>query len=521
MGCVDLKASASAALEFMAPIALRIDDPVVKYASEAERAKEEAERAKEEAERANEDGEADADGVEDIPMRRASTISRRTSSNRFQSDGSETKANEKRASLVLKAVIGSMPPKPEIWRIVGAWRASEEPVLSLVPTTSPPGLVSADAAKDVKVWSTCGELWAHFSLRQVDGVPVPATIWPPPHTLASQRALMEIAKGLTMKLGMVTSTKKKKEELLKAGTKGNLDSTNKKVGKQNTGEKLGGGKHDLERRASRMRATSSMPHVNTPEPSATAKKKQTNTDMRMDASVRSSELQDAFDDLGDELAVDQDEEDDEDARSSLDPGSTPAKEARKELNRERMAQMIRQHAFSSGFKTHARFTAFKEMTSKTQPEGRRPVPRGEPTLQELDSKRNEFFTRRASGFGLQLEPLIAEDQDWHVASAGANRTLGSSSSEGALVRFATTAVTGMTSKVRDQLGVDVRTTSRSAIKRHSFVTRLDINNVGPGVTGQAVEKILNSSAPTSALSSGGTRRMSTLQSLNTSGGRKG
>jgi len=241
----------------------------------------------------------------------------------------------------------------------------------------------------------------------------------------------------------------------------------------------------------------------------------------MDASVRSSELQDGFDDLGDEPAVEQDEDDDEDARSSLDPGSTPAKEARKELNRERMAQMIRQHAFSSGFKTHARFTAFKEMTSKTQPEGRRPVPRGEPTLQELDSKRNEFFTRRASGFGLQLEPLIAEDQDWHVASAGANRTLGSSSSEGALVRFATTAVTGMTSKVRDQLGVDVRTTSRSAIKRHSFVTRLDINNVGPGVTGQAVEKILNSSAPTSALSSGGTRRMSTLQSLNTSGGRKG
>merc|ERR1711977_716155 len=117
--------------------------------------------------------------------------------------------------------------------------------------------------------------------------------------------------------------------------------------------------------------------------------------------------------------------------------------------------------------------------------------------------RNEFFTRRASSFGLQLEPLIAEDQDWHVASAGAARSLGSkSSSEGALVRFATTAVTGMTSKVRDQLGVDVRTTSRSAIKRHSFVTRLDINNVGPGVTGQAVEKILNSTAPTDALASG-------------------
>jgi hypothetical protein len=509
--CVDMKASVAASLELMAPIPVHIDDPVVKYSTEAEQALE-AEDCDDVVLRGGSKTGVDT-------MRRVSNVSRRSSSNRIQSDGIATSEVHRR--IAPKSVIGSIVAKPEIWRTVGAWRASQEAVLSLVPTTSPPGLVSADASKDVKVWSTCGELWAHFSLRLEDGVPAPATLWPPPHVLASQRALMEIAKGLTEKLGMVTS--KKGIEVPTASKEACMHHKSVKMGKQNTGEKMEGHGRSLERRASRMRAVTSMPHVNTPSQSscATPSKVKGITDAGLlEASVRSNDLD--FDDDGEDIVTEATEEE-EDEKWGKEPSRTPAaKEARREANRERMVQMVRQHAFSSGFTSYKRFNAFKEVTASTSslPEARRPVPRGEPTLQELESKRNDFFTRRASSFGLQLSPLASEEQNWQNAT----RDLGSkSSSEGALVRFANHAVNGMTKTVRDQLGVDVRTTTRAAIKRHSFVGRLDVGNVGPGVTMRAADKIFNSSAPADLFSNAGNkRRMSTLQSLSApGGGRKG
>merc|ERR1712113_1170709 len=84
--------------------------------------------------------------------------------------------------------------------------------------------------------------------------------------------------------------------------------------------------------------------------------------------------------------------------------NTPSREAKRGLNRERMAEMIRQHAFSSGCKSYKQFTAFRD-THSGMFESRRPVPRGEPTVEELELKKKDFFTRRCSGFGLKLTPL--------------------------------------------------------------------------------------------------------------------
>merc|ERR1719498_126760 len=76
-------------------------------------------------------------------------------------------------------------------------------IVSLVPTSSPPALVSTDTEKQGKVWSTSGELWGHFQMTGVE--PGNTFLWPPPHVLAAQHALMTIAKGLCKKLGLRTS----------------------------------------------------------------------------------------------------------------------------------------------------------------------------------------------------------------------------------------------------------------------------------------------------------------------------
>ncbi|CAE7037320.1 unnamed protein product [Symbiodinium sp. CCMP2456] len=112
-------------------------------------------------------------------------------------------------------ILVGLPPKqrPEAIQVVGAWPAHGQGISSLVISGSPPALVSVDSAKEVKVWSTTGDIWGHFSMRKVDSRPLPTAVWPPPHVLAVQMSLIRIAKGLCRRMGFSVSHA---EELLAA-----------------------------------------------------------------------------------------------------------------------------------------------------------------------------------------------------------------------------------------------------------------------------------------------------------------
>eukprot|EP00425_Heterocapsa_triquetra_P018497 CAMPEP_0195128218 /NCGR_PEP_ID=MMETSP0448-20130528/138705_1 /TAXON_ID=66468 /ORGANISM="Heterocapsa triquestra, Strain CCMP 448" /LENGTH=1457 /DNA_ID=CAMNT_0040166005 /DNA_START=121 /DNA_END=4491 /DNA_ORIENTATION=+ len=111
-------------------------------------------------------------------------------------------------------VLAKPAPKarPETFKIVNAWPAHQSAIVSLSSATSPAALVSIDADKEVKVWSTAGDLWGHFSLKGgLDGNEHPVAVWPPPHALAAQLSLMSTAKGLCKRMGFQT-TKEAEEQ---------------------------------------------------------------------------------------------------------------------------------------------------------------------------------------------------------------------------------------------------------------------------------------------------------------------
>merc|ERR1712159_74318 len=99
--------------------------------------------------------------------------------------------------------------------------------------------------------------------------------------------------------------------------------------------------------------------------------------------------------------------------------------------------MVRNHAFSSGINNYRQFQRLSATKLKSvQSTHRRPMPRGEPSLQELEARRNDFFGRRPSAFGVELSTSM-DEQHWERGLRGLGPR---SSSEGALVRFADYAV---------------------------------------------------------------------------------
>jgi len=141
-----------------------------------------------------------------------------------------------------------------------------------------------------------------------------------------------------------------------------------------------------------------------------------------------------------------------------------------------MSEMIRNHAFSSG--CHS----YKQFARKAEP--RRSSPRAE-SLVQLGRPRN------ASNFGIELF-TEREARAWEGNMQGLGRR---SSSEGALLKYATRTVDDMTRSVREQLGVDVSATTRREMNKPSFLARLDIGGVSinpsnpASATGQAVRKV--------------------------------
>jgi hypothetical protein len=446
--CVDLHASATAALELVTPLPVGIKDPVVYFAAEAEHKKRSGGEA--ETQEPTADGNNRKQGRTSCkPEGALPSAARRTST---------------KPPLLPSAngfISQLFPPKPECWKAVGAWRASEVPVLSLVSTTSPPGLVSADMSKTVKVWSTAGELWAHFSLLVQDGIPEPVTLWPPPHSLAAQLALMKIAQGLTERLGMVTSKKQRRAE-----EKALRKSQNKRCKTQSEVDEI-----VLSR--SRFNTTTSSSQRGSSDDFGQV------LDFELLPSPDEGGEPEATDEQGEEQAV------------------------RKGMTQNQIREMVRSGAFSSGFTSYKAFKVAATRTEQSTPkQTRTPISHHQPSDRSLNAKRADFHDRRASSFGLTLWTTSDEDH-WQMSTRG----LGSrSSSDGALVRFTKHAVTDMTRTVYSELGVDVRTTNRSTIRRPSFPQKLDISGVSrpdllpdpksaTTATGQAVQRILNTTAP--------------------------
>mmetsp|Transcript_34438 Transcript_34438/g.78515 ORF Transcript_34438/g.78515 Transcript_34438/m.78515 type:complete len:1805 (+) Transcript_34438:111-5525(+) len=96
----------------------------------------------------------------------------------------------------------------EAFKVLTVWPAHKSALLSLATVDSayaPPALVSTSSDYEVKVWNTTGELWGHFTMRGQDP---PVTLWPPPHVLAAQQALMRFSRYLEGRVGLPSKRNK-------------------------------------------------------------------------------------------------------------------------------------------------------------------------------------------------------------------------------------------------------------------------------------------------------------------------
>jgi len=188
----------------------------------------------------------------------------------------------------------------------------------------------------------------------------------------------------------------------------------------------------------------------------------------------------------------------EPAPGTGDASSTPS---RPKFSRAQLSEMIKNNAFSSGFKSYKQYKSSCDVKLPSRTLERRPMPtRGQSTQQELHERRRDFFSRQAETFGVELATR-SDKEHWELGT----RNLGPrSASEGALVRFADYAVNDVTRRVKEDLRVDVARTTRQQIRRPTFLAQLDIGGVSQNptqpnsATMQAVQRITHPQRPGSA-----------------------
>lgn len=442
-----------------------------------------------------------------------------------------SEANPQPATMPLLSSKQGIPaPAPEALRVVTSWQAHTGWIQSIVPTSSPPALVTTDDHREVKVWSTTGELWGDFTLYGL--VPATVSLWPPPHVLGAQHALMNIAKRLCHRLGLPTSRhgkqgSKDKEKQRKSFKKNPAKKVTaesavlaKSVGKAKAKAKKAKPKPTIqnEEEADTEGDASAGPPVLLTElppesppaasPSA-ALAAPTGDPAKAEAP---SEKQEGTEDgaaatSGDAAAADADDDevDLDDLRATADDeggSATPSGtregspgRRKKAFTGHQISEMIRNHAFSSGFHSYKQFHE-RGKNQAHQPETASKRRQGE-SLTQLEAQRHSFFGRPASAFGVVLENE-KETEHWerNVRDLGPR-----SASEGALLRYAQSAVDEMTRSVRDDLGVDVSRISLKQMRKPSFIAQLDVKNVSydpsnpASATAQAVRKIGNPEVP--------------------------
>merc|ERR1719454_1066806 len=148
----------------------------------------------------------------------------------------------------------------------------------------------------------------------------------------------------------------------------------------------------------------------------------------------------------------------------MEDGEAPKADA-KVFSRDQMTKMIRNRGFSSGFQNYKQFLSKSRSQQSSGETARR---KGE-SLSNLDAQRSSFFGREASDFGVSFITRKETDH-WERSTKGMGVR---SSSEGALLRFAQTAVQDQTRTVLEDLGVDVSKTDMFQLRRPSFLANLD------------------------------------------------
>jgi hypothetical protein len=432
-------------------------------------------------------------------------------------------------------------PRPEMFRVVGAWPAHRSSVLSLAPSYGPPVLVSTSLEKEVKIWSTAGDLWGHFSLLGSDGVPPMVAVWPPPHVLSVQLDLMRTAKTLCKKMGFQPKRGKRDKEpsegLLRQSRRGTAQRSKPPeeppspalVAAMAKGEETPEGRGGASRQrsapsdsAGEQSATSylerpdsgvsaltgaSSPVLPSAEPddgnspaaasrpaeSSRGVSRQSGVGTKVSSALAEDDGEGDFignsymetsTSLGPEMSG-------QEMPSELEPHLSMSSHERssrreKEFTPDQMAMMIKNHAFSSGFQSYGSFRR----------KGGAPVRRSSRVLlgvpEALDSGGGD--QRRPSDFGVDLV-TGGEAEAWQRSTQQPPRGMGRSASEGVLLNFAHSTSAEMSRHVREDFRVDVSNTSRAKIRRPSFAARLDVFPVSPeplnpaSATGQAVRKM--------------------------------
>eukprot|EP00930_Biecheleria_cincta_P025948 TRINITY_DN18387_c0_g1_i1.p1 TRINITY_DN18387_c0_g1~~TRINITY_DN18387_c0_g1_i1.p1 ORF type:complete len:1789 (-),score=368.82 TRINITY_DN18387_c0_g1_i1:574-5940(-) len=511
--CIDLAATIAEAVARSPPIAVALDAAMV--AKAAAMAKAQGEKS---STRKTLRISASAASLEQ--MTRASMAPQLAAIASATSVGAAANAFGNGVVFEVGMLMGAVPrPRPENIRVVGAWPAHTTGIASLVVADAhPAALVSVDTAKEVKVWSSTADIWAHFSLRSVDGQEPATAIWPPPQVLAAQMTIMKMAKGLCRRLGFEVSKSEEREKSVAGRRKAASKHLSRGGGPGSPAQQAAARRAAKQRRAAERALAATEDLQRTLDP-------RVDSDTMLDTMGTDSAVK------GDDSGVPADappepavtetvpeavpknkaeaetpDADDEGGASAVRPDS-PAADSQADLlatdvgalgsstegrrkrtfTSQQMREMLRNHAFSSGYQSYKRF-ASRPLPS-TPAKGQR-----ENGTDQLDARRESFFGRAPAAFGVELY-TETEKEAW---DAGV-RTMGHrSTSEGALLRYAQNSVEEIKKSVKNSLGVDVTVTTRSMMKKPSFVSRLDVGKVSSdpanpsSATGQAVRKLVGS-----------------------------
>lgn len=245
---------------------------------------------------------------------------------------------------VLAKPASSIKALPEAIRVVGAWPAHLTAVISLVPVSDPAALVSLDVSKDVRVWSSAGDLWGHFSIRSVEGSLPPVVKWPPPHCLAAQTSLMRSAKGLCRKMGFHTNRADEIKVL----------EERRREAKRAQAHRLARLKQQEEQQAAAATGcTTAAPSQTEASQAAFAKF----VARRMDGVPASADVNGGIDTGASPLGDDANPtltNPTSDITSAAGSGS-PNRRKRRHFTQAQLSEMLRGHAFSSGCQTYKQF----------------------------------------------------------------------------------------------------------------------------------------------------------------------
>lgn len=459
--CLDIAATLSTALSSSAPLAVALDEKMAAQVRE--------ELAKDRGEKRSKRPRGNAPVVT-LDITRPSIAPSSPSAAAVSSGTSE--------GSQIGMLVG-LPPKarPEVVQVVGAWPAHVPAIASLVVAGSPPALVTVDMTKEVKVWSTSGDIWGHFSLRSGKAT----AVWPPPHVLAAQMSLIRIAKGLCRRMGFHISKKEKiaaQRATPKRSAQRGLTAAERR-------EQIAARRTEKQRMVA-QRAKALEAKAAEGEEAAVS---DAGDEEKVEGAAKEQEVT---------LTLQGETEDASRAKEVPTAPTSPAATSpaapsahqgtapRRHFTAQQMKEMIRGNAFSSGFQS------YKQFASRPTNEAER-VPRGS-KVQDFEAQRQRFFGRSPQVFGVELGTK-SEKEAWQQTVKTMPRR---ADSEGALLRYASSRVEEMTGQVKKSLGVDVTTTTRRRMRKSSFISDLDIGHVSQdptnpaSATGQAVRKLVGS-----------------------------